>query len=352
MSTTELVTSARRSITSLPSWATSVLAGLAGLVVASLALLVLGTNPITAWAGIVDGSLGDLNAITNTLRQTAPIALIAVGVALSFRAGLWNAGGEGQFMVGAAAAAVVGIAFTMPPGVHMLASLVAAAATGMVFSWVAGLLREYRGASEILTTLMLNFVGALLANFVMSSSLRATFTPGTRAIESSAELPVISVGTYTIHPGLVVVVVAAGLIGVLLRGSLFGLRVNSVGGNANAAELSGIDARGTRLEVFAIAGVLAGVSGGIQVVAVQHALVQGMSPNYGFTAITAALLGGLTMRGTLFASVGMAALVVGGQALQRKSGLNISAVDVIQGALLMTLLAARVIGRADRGWRG
>jgi ABC-type uncharacterized transport system permease subunit len=352
MSTTDLVTSARVSMRALPAAATALLAGLAGLIVASLALLLLGTNPIAAWSGIVDGSLGDLNAITNTLRQTAPIALIAVGVSLSFRAGLWNAGGEGQFMVGAAAAVVVALAIDLPPVVHMLASLVVAAVAGTVFSWIAGILREYRGASEILTTLMLNFVGALLASYVMASSLRATFTPGTKPIPASAELSPIAIGQYNIHPGLVVAIVAALVIGVVLRGSIFGLRVNSAGGNADAAELAGIDTRRTRLQVFAIAGALAGLSGGIQVVAVQHALVQGMSPNYGFTAITAALLGGLTMRGTLLASVGMAALVVGGQALQRTSGLNISAVDVIQGALLMTLLAARVIGRADRGWRG
>ena len=337
--------------TGLPPGVKTVLSFLLGLAVASCVLLLLGANPITAWSGIVSGSIGSVTAVTDTLRQTVPVALIAIGVAVSFRAGLWNAGGNGQFLVGAAAAAVIGIQLSLPAGSHLAVALVAATVGGALFSLAPGLLLEYRGANEILTTLMLNFVGALLAGYVISGPLRATFTPSTVPILRSAELPLIEMGRFSIHPGVVFVVAVALLLGMLLKFGTFGLNVRTLGANSRAAELAGIDVRSTRLRIFALAGGLAGLSGGIQVVAIHHALVEGMSPNYGFTAIVAALLGGLTTRGAVVASFGMSALLVGGQSLQRTTDYSIAVVFVIQGALLVTLLAARVIGRSDRAWR-
>lgn len=337
--------------TGLPRAATTVVAVVAGFAVASVLLLLLGANPVEAWTGIIRGSVGSVSALTDTARQTVPVALIAIGVAISFRAGLWNAGGNGQFLVGATAAAVVGIQLNLPFGLHVLVTLAVASVAGAAFSLLPGVLREYRGASEILTTLMLNYVGALLASYVISGPLSATFSPSTVQIEESARVPLLRAGIHTIHPGIFVVAAVALGIGLLMKRSLFGLRVESIGANQRAAELSGVPGRRTRLQVFGIAGALAGLSGGLQVSAVHHSLVDGMSPNYGFTAIVAALLGGLGIRGALIGSVAMSALLVGGQALQRTSDFSISAVYVIQGALLVTLLAAKVIGRSDRSWR-
>lgn len=335
----------------LPPAVTTAAAVAAGFAVASLLLLLLGTDPIAAWVGIVKGSFGSLTALTDTARQTVPVALIAVGVAISFRAGLWNAGGNGQFLVGASAAAVVGIQFNLPFGLHVLVTLAVASVAGAAFSLLPGLLREYRGASEILTTLMLNYVGALLASFVISGPLSATFSPATMPIEESARIPLLRFGTYSLHPGVIVVAVVAVFAGLVMRRTVFGLRVESIGANQRAAELSGVPGQRTRLQIFAVAGALAGLSGGLQVSAIHHALVDGMSPNYGFTAIVAALLGGLGIRGALLGSFAMSALLVGGQALQRTTDVSISSVYVIQGALLVTLLAAKVIGRSNRSWK-
>lgn len=340
-----------RSVDGLPPAATTAAAVLAGLLVASAVLLVLGADPIATWSGIVSGSIGSIGALTDTLRQTVPVALIALGVAISFRAGLWNAGGNGQFLVGATAAAIVGIQFSMPPVVHAIVVLAVAVIAGALFSLLPGVLREYRNASEILTTLMLNYVAALFASYVISGPLSATFSPSTRDILDSAQIPLIQIGTATIHPGIVFLLALGLLLGLVMRGSPFGLEVQSLGSNPRAAELAGVNGRRTRLKIFALAGGLAGMSGGVQVTAIHHALVDGMSPNYGFTAIVAALLGGLGVRGALLGSLGMSALLVGGQSLQRSSDISIAAVYVIQGALLVTLLAAKVIGRSERSWR-
>lgn len=323
-----------------------------GLAVASAVLLLLGADPLQAWTGIVTGSIGSFDGIIDTVRQTVPVALIALGVAISFRAGLWNAGGEGQFLVGAVAAVVVGITVPLPPGLHALVAVAAAVIAGSVYSVVPGLLREYRGASEILTTLMLNFVAALLVGFVISGPLSATFSPATVPVQPSAEIPGIALGPgRVLHPGVFVVIVATALLAVAMRRSRFGLDVDAVGANGRAADLMGFNTRAIRLKIFALAGALAGMSGGLQVLGVQKSLIDGISPNYGFTAIVAALLGGLRPVGTVVASIAMSALLVGGQSLQRSTDLGIAAVWVIEGALLLTLLGARVIGRTERSWR-
>jgi general nucleoside transport system permease protein len=334
-----------------PGWRRG-LAGPAGAVVAALALngillLALGVNPLFAYKSMVAGAIGSGQSLSDTLNKTVPILLIALGVGLTFRCGLWNVGGEGQFYAGATAAALTGIVVDAPVVILVPLEVMAGVLAGCLTAMVPAVLKARFKTNEILVTLMLNFVPQLFALYVIQGPFSHGYAAKTVDIHPAGHLPWLVVGGLRLHAGLLFLVAATVGMQFLLARSTFGYKVRAVGANVHAAECMGIDVVRTQFVTFLIAGGLGGLSGMIQVAALHHNLLEGMSAGFGFTAVVAALLGRLQPAGTLLASAGFAALVIGGDSMQRTARIENSMVFVIEGLILLFLLGGRIIGRED-----
>ncbi len=318
------------------------------LAVTSALLLALHVNPVFAYGSMVRGAFGSLQAISDTLAQAAPIGLIAQGVALTFRCGLWNVGGEGQFYAGAIGAGLIGILVGGPPIVLVPLELMAGAAAGAAVAFVPAVLKARLQINEILVTLMLNFVPVLLTSYLVAGPFATGISETTVDIHPGGDLPWLVVGNLRLHAGLLVLLATTACLWTLVTRTTFGFRIRAIGANVRAAEAVGIGVVRCQFTTFLLAGALGGLAGMVQVTAVYHNLLAGMSSGFGFTAVVAALLGRLNAWGVLAASIGFAALQVGGESMQRTTGLESATVFVIEGLILLFLLAGRLVGRERR----
>ena len=317
------------------------------LAVTALLLLALGVDPFLAYKSMIIGAIGTTQSLSDTLGKTVPIALIGLGVGLSFQCGLWNVGGEGQFYAGATAAAIIGIVINAPPWLLVPLEVIAGMVAGSLVALVPATLKACFKTNEILVTLMLNFVPVLIALYIIAGPFSQGLAETTVDIHRSGELPWLIIGNLRLHAGLLFVLVAVVTLDFVISRTTFGFRVRAIGSNMRAAQAAGIKVVRTQFATFLIAGSLGGLSGMIQVSAIHHNLLAGMSSGFGFTGVVAALLGRLRPWGILLGSFGFAALLVGGDSMQRTARIENSTVLVIEGLILLFLLGGRVIGRAS-----
>ncbi|KPI05278.1 ABC-type transporter, integral membrane subunit [Actinobacteria bacterium OK074] len=330
---------------------------LAGAVAVALALLAgavlvaaVGKDVPGAFGALLDGAFGSTQNLANTLVEAVPLALVGVGVSLSFRAGLFNVGAEGQLLMGGLAAGLVGSALPTAPAVVVLpAMVVSAMAAGACWASIASLVKVYLGANEMLNTIMLNYVATYLVTYLLNGPVRdpSSALAQTTQLSPAAGLPILIPGT-TLHGGLVLAVIAAVVAQLWLSRRVWGFRLKVVGLNPEAALGAGLPVRRTLLSAFAISGALAGLAGFCQVAGVQGRMIVDLSPGYGYSGIVVALLGRTSPIGSLIAAFFFGALSVGGQAMETSVGVPASVVTIIQ-YLVVLLLIARGALQLGRG---
>lgn len=313
----------------------ALLAG-AGLVAAA------GANPAQAARSLLSGAFGSEFSIANTLVESVPLILVGVGVAVAFRAGIFNIGGEGQLYVGGLAAAAVGLQLGTLPAVAVLPLMgLAGASAGAAWSLIAGVLRVWRGASEVINTIMLNYIGIYLVQYFLHGPLQApgvTSFGETDALSRAARLPSILAGT-GLHAGFILAIVAAVAFHAVLFGSTWGYRVRLIGANPRAALSNGIGVTPTVLWVFACSGALAGLAGFCAVSGVQGRMIDNISPGYGYVAIVVALLGGNLPLGVVVAGIFMASLDTGSITMQSVAGVPSAVGQCIQYLVVILVIA-------------
>ncbi|MFQ5514918.1 MAG: ABC transporter permease [Myxococcota bacterium] len=298
----------------------------------------LGADPGQALAALVRGALGDRLALESTLLRMGPLVLIGLGVALSFRCGVWNIGGEGQLYAGAlgATALATRILPDAPAPVLIPLVLAAGAAGGMLWGGLAAALRIGRGVSEVLSTILLNFVAVLLVAYAVQGPLQelSAAYPQSDPLPPAARIPALP-GLSRLHWGLPL----ALLLGVGLWLALFysaaGLRLRAVGLSPDAARYAGISPERETLRVLLLSGGLAGLAGAIEVSGVAGRLFENLSSGYGFSAIAVALLARLHPLAVLPSAAFFAALATGSGAMQRVAGVPAVTVQVIEGLVIL-----------------
>lgn len=322
--------------------APGILAG--ALVVLALSLSLAGYDAVSALAAMWRGSFGSADAFfSSTLVRATPLMLAGLGVGLAFRAGIWNIGAEGQMIVGGAAAAAVGLAFTNAPRLTTLPLVVAAAAaSGVVWAYIADLLRRRRGVLEVISTIMLNFVALHLVGFLVHGPLQEPLGiyPQSETIAEAARLPRLLSGT-RLHAGFVIAILASPLLWWWLRHTASGFRVRAVGASPQAAAMAGrINVARVTGGAFLLSGALAGLAGGVEVSGVTYALYDNLAAGTGYTAIVVALLGRLDPLGIAASAILFGALESGALAMQRDAGVPSVVVTVIEAVLVLALLVA------------
>lgn len=334
-----------------PSWveaASPVLALGLTILAGGILFAILGKNPVAATRMIFVDPLLDPFSRSELLVKAAPLAMIAIGLAIGFRAGIWNIGAGGQFMVGALAGGAVGLAFHGVEAAWLLPLMALAGALGgVLWAMIPALLRVRYNANEILVSLMLVYVAELLVSALVSGPLRnpdGFNFPESRLFHASATLPILLPGT-RVHLGVAVALGVVLVAALFLEKHLLGYRVRLMGSAPRAAEFSGVRPSGMVITCLAISGGLAGLAGLFEVAGPIGQIVPALPFEYGFTAIIVAFLGRLSPFGILLASLVMALTYIGGETAQFGLQIPAAAIQVVQGLLLFFLLATDVLTR-------
>jgi len=294
---------------------------------------------------LVRGSLGSWYATgSGTLVRATPLILTGLAVAIAFRAGVFNIGAEGQFLVGAAAGTAVALTIDSAPSPLLIpAILVVGAGAGALWAWIAAVLRARFHVLEVISTIMLNFLAAYLVSYLVRGPMQEPthIYPQTISIASAARLPRFAAST-RLHVGFAIAVLACVVAWWMIRYAAAGFRLRAVGANAHAARTAGqIDVDRVATRAFLASGALAGVAGAIEVCGVTYALYENISPGYGYTAIAVALLARLNAAAVVATGVLFGALEAGATAMQRDAGVPSVAVSVIEAGIILALVAAQ-----------
>ena len=314
--------------------------------VTSLPITISGKNPLLAYWALLKGALGSVDAIAFALNKSTPYVLAGVGVAICFRSRVINIGSEGQIAIGGVAASWMALSFSyLPSLVLIVAALFASAVAGAAWAGIAAIIRLKRGVHEVLGTLMLNFIGTLFVSEVLHGPMGEVGAgfPQSPLFAQAAWLPSLFPGT-NLHAGIAVALIAVVLCHVLLWHTPFGFRLRLLGSSHTAAAYAGVSFTHAVLQVMLIAGALAGIAGGIEVLGVHYRLIQGFSQGFGFNAVAIALLAGLNPIAVLPAGLFFGFLEAGALAMQREIGVPSSLVFVIQGLTMVFVLCAMGIG--------
>jgi simple sugar transport system permease protein len=314
-------------------------------VLCAVLLAVTGVNPLRAYLEILRGAFGSPNAIAECLVYATPITFTALSVILCFRCGLWNIGADGQLYFGAIAAVGIGFNTMSLPGALVLpAMLVAGFAAGAAYAAIPAFLRLRFGSSEVIVTIMMNFLATTFAVYLIGGPWASGITPATGPIVSSGVLPIIIPGT-RLSASFIIALLAAAILSRVLSSSVFGFQVRTIGQNINAAKYAGIRVSRTMFLSFAAGGGLAGLAGFGEVAGIYHNLPAGLSPGFGYTGIVVALLAKLNPVRAVVVAFLLGALNVGADSMQRALGVPVSIVAIMEGLLILLILAARLIAR-------
>ena len=283
---------------------------------------------------LVRGSVGSAFALQGTLLKSVPLLLTGISVAIAFRAGVWNIGAEGQFIVGALAAFAGARA-------GVVAALAASAIAGALWASIASAMRLWRNAPEVLTTILLNFVAIHLLGYAVNGPMQEGGGRYPETDAAAATLPAIG----GIHDGLFVAIAVAIAAWFLLYRTAEGLRLRATGANANAARWAGIHVDAQIVRAMAISGGVAGLAGGIELLGVTHVLFERFAAGYGYSGIAVALLAQLHPLATLASAFFFGALATGAGELQRAAGISAQVATFSQAVVILALLA---LGRRVR----
>ena len=338
----------------LMSYASPLIAIVLMLIGGLLLFTLLGKNPIEGFTVFFVNPISDLYGISELLLKATPLMLCAIGLAVGFRANVWNIGAEGQLIVGAVGASAVALYFYESEGAHILVLMVIAGAIGgMLWAAIPALLKTRFNTNEILVSLMLVYVAQLLVSWLVHGPMMdpdGFNFPQSRLFEESALLPIMIEGTrlnLAFSFGI-----AALLIGyVFMYRSFAGFQMQVAGFAKNAARYAGFSARRMIWTGLLCGGGMAGIAGMSEVAGPMGQLTEHVSNNYGFAAIIVAFVARLNPIGIFFASLLMALLYLGGEQAQQYLALPSSISNVFQGMLLMFLLGSDVFINYRLRWK-
>jgi simple sugar transport system permease protein len=343
-----------RTATRTGTWLATGGAVLLALLAGGGVFLLAGADPLAAYAVMLEGAFGSLYSLSEVLVKAVPLMLCGLAVAVAARIQVWNIGAEGQLALGGIGAAAVALFLGrhLPPPLMLPAMIAAGFLAGGLWAAIPGLLKARLGVSEILTSLMLNYVAIYWLEHLYFGPWRdprGMGFPGTAMFPQAAWLPRLP-GT-RIHLGLLLAVLAAVALTWLLNRTRWGYELRVTGESPRAARYAGINLARNILGVMFLSGGLAGLAGMAESAGIHYRLQQGLAVGYGYAGIIVAWLARLHPIGLLAAAVFIAALFVGGDQLQSELKLPSSVGLVLEGAILFLVMAGDFLARYRLRWR-
>jgi simple sugar transport system permease protein len=336
-----------------------VLAVVTALLIGAIIMFIFGDDPIAAYTGLFTGAFEWGRPLAGTMRRMTPLIFTGLSVSVAFKAGLFNIGASGQFLMGTLASVAVGTNFEgLSPFLHIPLALIAGIAGGMVWGAIPGILKVTTGAHEVIITIMLNYIAANFAGWTVYAGGSLGQTPGplwdptagavseTADIFASAELPLIAgPAGYNLHYGIILSLLVAIFIWWLLYKTIIGFEIRTVGLNPKAARYAGMRVPQRVILAMVIAGGLAGLAGAVETLGHIHKYAPEFSGAVGFDGITVALLGQTHPLGVVLSAFMLGALDAGASRMQFDSGVAADIIQIIQ-ALVLVFVAAPIIIRS------
>ncbi|MFN8598425.1 MAG: ABC transporter permease [Anaerolineae bacterium] len=339
------------------------LAVVAALLIGGVMLVLLGANPFQAYGALIEGALGSVSGLTQSLVKATPLLLVGLGICIAFRASVINIGAEGQIILGAVMATWFSLQFREWAGWILIpATLLMGFLAGAFWGFIPGVLKARLGVNEILSTVMLNAIALQFMNFMIRGPLidpagvsAGQYLAQSEKLPEQVWLPRLIPQTL-LNTGTIIAVILAIVVYVFLWRTTIGYRIRAVGLNPDASRYAGIRVPVYQALSLTLAGGLAGVAGVIEVIGVQHRLLEGITSGYGFSGIVAALFGGLHPLGAIPASYLFGSLLVGADKMQRAVQVPSALIDAILGLIVLFVVgsqywarkrAARRVSEAD-----
>ena len=297
----------------------------------------LGANPLTALQSLWTGAFGNLRNVGTTLSRATPLIFTGLCACFAYRCGVFNLGGEGQFIMGSIVCCVIATqsGITGFPGI--LLCLVAGALAGGLWAMIPGLLKIYRGQNEMIISIMLNYVATLLMGVFYTNWLRDGSVPQTMSVPKETMLQRMFGLRFT--SAFVIAVVIGLLTYYFLFYTSKGFQLRAVGLNMTAAQFNGFAVKRYILVSFIVSGAIAGIGGSAELLGTQYRLINGFASGYGFDGVSMALIGQLHPLATMLVAVFFAALRVGSTTMQAATGVPTSVSDIIQALVIVFAVA-------------
>lgn len=315
------------------------------LVLAGCVLLAVGVDPLAYYGFVVERGLLSPLGLQQTLTRMAPLLFIAAGLIVAFRAGMWNLGGDGQFLLGAvmAAASAPLLVQTLPGWLALSIAFLLATAVAIAWSIVPALLRAYQGVNEIITTLMMSFLGVSLANVMVKLVFLdpATTVPQTRTLAVADRLP--RLFDTTVTSGLLFGLAAIIAVHLVMTRTAFGMRLRVVGASPRAAVHAGLNVPLLTVAVLAISAGLIGMGGAIDILGIQGNVRSDWNPAYGLAVIPVVFLARMNGFAAIAFVFLMSALSIGGESAARRLGVPHHFTLVLISIVLITLAIAEYL---------
>jgi ABC-type uncharacterized transport system permease subunit len=336
----------------LDSLLVPLLAVLTALILGALIILAAGGNPIFAYIGLFQGAFGSVKALSETAVWATPYIFAGLAVALAFKGGLFNIGAEGQLAFGAVAAALIGYALPgwlgvdLPAIIHIPLAVGLGALAGALWAAIAGALKAYTGAHEVINTIMMNYIALNITQFLLNGPMKnpdpKNLSAATPEIAASARIPPIFPGL-RVHWGFVFALLVAAVVWWLLWKTTLGFEIRTVGMNPDAARYAGINVKRILIMTMFLSGLLAGMAGAVEVTVLNYRHELNFSLGYGFDSIAIALLGKTHPLGVVIAAIFFGAMKNGGTRMQFLSQIPVDIISVIQGLILLLVAADAII---------
>ena len=300
---------------------------------------------VTAYAALVEGATGSYDAVVSTLVNTTPLLLGGLAVGFGFKAGLFNIGAQGQFLIGALGSVIVGVwVSTWSPILAIPAATIAGILAGAFWGFIPGFLKAVSGAHEVVSTIMMNYIAVATLAALVSGPLKVPRSPQAMTFDvKNAAFPVF-LGRNG-HIGILIALLAALFVWWLLNRTTWGFEVRSVGANPDASRYAGMRPRLIIIATMTFSGALAGLAGTSVLLGVNHAMTSSFGTTVGFDSIAVALLARSNPLGIIFSALIFGAMRAGAGLMQVKAQIPAELVDVLQATILLLLVATPVIRR-------
>jgi general nucleoside transport system permease protein len=304
--------------------------------------------PLAAYSALVNGAVGRPDAIVSTLVYSTPLVFGGLAVGFGFKAGLFNIGAQGQFLVGALGAVMAGVALAnAPAAIAIPLAVLAGIVAGGIWGFIPGFLKAVSGAHEVVSTIMMNYIAVQLLAALVSGPLKVPRSPSPVTFDvGNAAFPIILAPNG--HLGILLAVVAALFVWWLLYRTTWGFEVRSVGANRDAARYAGMRPKLITVATMTFCGALAGLAGTSVLLGVTHTMTSSFGTTVGFDSIAVALLARSNPLVIVPAALLFGGMRAGAGLMQIQAQIPAELVDVLQATILLFLVASPVLRRLLR----
>lgn len=315
------------------SFLAPLIAILISFVIGGIIIACLGKNPLEGYALLFSGSLGNAQKIASSLVSACPLIFTSLAAAFAYKCGVFNLGGEGQFIMGAVASVTVALTSGVEGVPGILLCILAGTIAGAVWAAIPAVMKITRGLNEMITSIMLNYVATLFMGYVYTSVFRDGANPQTPSVADS--LMLYKFPGFRIHAGVIIAIVLTVFVAYLLNKTSFGFKIRAVGLNPLAARVNGFPVKALIFAAFIISGAIAGMGGSVELLGKQYRLMSGFGSGFGFDGVAVALIAQLSPIGSLVVAIFFGVLTTGASSMQVGIAVPTAIVEIIRALIII-----------------